>query len=35
MDMDKTGGHGIPVPDYVDKNASTKVVKIIQCHTGW
>ena len=25
---------GIPVPDYVDKNVSTKVVKIIQSYTG-
>ena len=26
--------HGIPVPDYVDVNVSTKVVKIIQSYTG-
>ena len=25
---------GIPVPDYVDENVSTKVVKIIQSYTG-
>ncbi len=26
--------NGIPVPDYVDENVSTKVVKIIQSYTG-
>ena len=26
--------HGIPVPDYIDENVSTKVVKIIQSYTG-
>ena len=26
--------HGIPVPDYVDENVSTRVVKIIQSYTG-
>ncbi len=28
------GCHGIPVPDYVEENVSTKVVKIIQSYTG-
>ena len=28
------GQHGIPVPDYIDENVSTKVVKIIQSYTG-
>ena len=28
------GFHGIPVPDYVEENVSTKVVKIIQSYTG-
>ena len=28
------GHHGLPVPDYVDENVSTKVVKIIQSYTG-
>ena len=28
------GDHGIPVPDYVEQNVSTKVVKIIQSYTG-
>ena len=30
----KDGNHGIPVPDYVDENVSTKVVRIIQSYTG-
>ena len=25
---------GLPVPDYVEENVSTKVVKIIQSYTG-
>ena len=28
------GDGGLPVPDYVDENVSTKVVKIIQSYTG-
>ena len=28
------GDHGIPVPDYVEQNVSTKVVKLIQSYTG-
>jgi len=28
------GNHGIPVPDYVDENVSTKVVSIIQSYVG-
>lgn len=32
--MNKTGDYGIPVPDYVDTNVSTKVVKLIQSYTG-
>ena len=28
------GDYGIPVPDYVEENVSTKVVKIIQSYTG-
>ena len=27
-------GEDIPVPDYVEENVSTKVVKIIQSYTG-
>ena len=30
----KDGNQGIPVPDYVDENVSTKVVRIIQSYTG-
>ena len=32
--MNECGDHGIPVPDYVEENVSTKVVKIIQSYTG-
>ncbi|MBR2335339.1 MAG: UDP-N-acetylglucosamine 2-epimerase (non-hydrolyzing) [Clostridia bacterium] len=32
--MTELGDHGIPVPDYVEENVSTKVVKIIQSYTG-
>ncbi len=32
--MTENGEHGIPVPDYVEENVSTKVVKIIQSYTG-
>ncbi len=32
--MNESGEHGIPVPDYVEQNVSTKVVKIIQSYTG-
>ena len=28
------GDYGIPVPDYIDQNVSTKVVKLIQSYTG-
>ena len=34
VDMNENGDHGIPVPNYVDENVSTKVVKIIQSYTG-
>ena len=34
VEMNKDGDHGIPVPDYVEENVSTKVVKIIQSYTG-
>lgn len=30
----KDGHQGIPVPDYVDENVSTKVVRIIQSYVG-
>ena len=34
VQMELDGEHGIPVPDYVEENVSTKVVKIIQSYTG-
>ncbi len=34
VDLTEDGYHGIPVPDYVEENVSTKVVKIIQSYTG-
>ena len=34
VDMNENGDDGIPVPDYVEENVSTKVVKIIQSYTG-
>ena len=34
VDMVKNGDNGIPVPDYVDTNVSSKVVKIIQSYVG-
>ena len=32
--MSENGDNGIPVPDYVEENVSTKVVKIIQSYTS-
>lgn len=34
VEMNRAGDYGIPVPDYVEENVSTKVVKIIQSYTG-
>ena len=34
VEMNKIGDYGIPVPDYIEENVSTKVVKIIQSYTG-
>lgn len=34
VEMNKAGDYGIPVPDYLEENVSTKVVKIIQSYTG-
>ena len=34
VDMNDSGDYGIPVPNYVEENVSTKVVKIIQSYTG-
>ena len=33
VEMDRSGDHGIPVPDYLEENVSAKVVKIIQSYT--
>ena len=32
--MNEVGDYGIPVPDYIEENVSTKVVKLIQSYTG-
>ncbi|MBQ6769927.1 MAG: UDP-N-acetylglucosamine 2-epimerase (non-hydrolyzing) [Bacteroidales bacterium] len=34
VELIKDGHDGIPVPDYVDENVSTKVVRIIQSYVG-
>ncbi len=34
VEMNKDKNFGIPVPDYVEENVSTKVVKLIQSYTG-
>lgn len=34
VEMNLNGNYGLPVPDYLDENVSTKVVKIIQSYTG-
>jgi len=34
VELIRDGNHGIPVPDYVDENVSTKVVRIIQSYVG-
>ena len=34
VSLNEDGHYGIPVPDYVEENVSTKVVKIIQSYTG-
>lgn len=34
MELNKNGDLGIPAPDYIEENVSTKVVKIIQSYTG-
>lgn len=34
VELNKAGDCGIPVPDYIEENVSTKVVKIIQSYTG-
>ena len=34
VELIRDGNNGIPVPDYVDENVSTKVVRIIQSYVG-
>ena len=34
VNMNAAGDYGIPVPDYIEENVSTKVVKIIQSYVG-
>lgn len=34
VNMNQSGDYGIPVPDYIEENVSTKVVKLIQSYTG-
>ena len=34
VQMNLGGDYGLPVPDYVEENVSTKVVKLIQSYTG-
>ena len=34
VEMNKNGDYGIPVPDYIEENVSTKVIKIIQSYVG-
>lgn len=34
IEMNNNCDYGIPVPDYIEENVSTKVVKIIQSYTG-
>ncbi len=34
VEMNRSGDIGIPVPDYIEENVSTKVVKIIQSYVG-
>lgn len=34
VELNRNGEYGIPVPDYIEENVSSKVVKIIQSYTG-
>ena len=34
VELNKDGGVGVPVPDYLDENVSDKVIKLIQSYTG-
>ena len=34
VELNRSGNHGTPVPDYAEENVSTKVVKLIQSYTA-
>ena len=34
VELNKNGDFAVPVPDYMDENVSTKVVKLVQSYTG-
>lgn len=34
VETNRNGDYGIPVPDYIEENVSTKVVKIVQSYVG-
>lgn len=34
VEMNRAGDYGVPVPEYIEENVSSKVVKIIQSYTG-
>lgn len=34
VEMNKNGDYGVPVPDYVEENVSSKIIKIIQSYVG-
>ena len=34
VELNRRGDYGVTVPDYVDENVSTKVVRLIQSYTG-
>ena len=34
VEMTRNNDLGIPVPDYIEENVSTKVVKLVQSYTG-
>lgn len=34
VELVRNGDYGVPVPDYLDENVSTKVIKIIQSYVG-
>lgn len=34
VELNRNGDYGIPVPDYIEENVSTKVIKIIQSYVG-